>query len=492
MAGADEPRLAVADALKLNLQTATASAHSMSLIILEASADLDHETLREVVATSLPRLRRFRSRLVHKPLGVGRPVWADVHGYDARTQIHRATAPLPGGERELADVLTRLSVDAQHRSRALWHAWTIDGLAGGRWGLAVMTSPVLADTPLWELLVSTEPDRLSHPPAETGFGPAPSIGGLVADTVSEIVQGQLAGTRVIVGTVSGAVRAVCRAVRGVPDSPTDTEAVSSMRGPVPITVLNAPPTARRAVSLARLRLDDVKAVSDAFGSNTATVVLTALTLSLRDWLHRYGDVPDAPLLIEVPLSEPAGDPADRPNPSRMGLVRAPVQLDDPVQILTNLHTATERLNIDRCTDDEKSSTADDLASMASLLPPEALRWASALRSGMNVPAWRPPARHCRVSFLSAQPGYCGGARVAGTYTSAPLAEGRGLSLTVTTRADVMDLCVSACPDNVPEIGDIAGGIVDGVDVLLAAAAKSPRGEGRSVVTEMTSYNLRRS
>jgi diacylglycerol O-acyltransferase len=73
----------------------------------------------------------------------------------------------------------------------------------------------------------------------------------------------------------------------------------------------------------------------------------------------------------------------------------------------------------------------------------------------------------------------------------PLADGCGLNITVTSHADVMDLCLSACPDNVPRVHEIATGIVDAVDTLLVAAAESPRGKGRSVVTEMTSHTTKR-
>jgi diacylglycerol O-acyltransferase / wax synthase len=52
--------------------------------------------------------------------------------------------------------------------------------------------------------------------------------------------------------------------------------------------------------------------------------------------------------------------------------------------------------------------------------------------------------------------------------------------------------VCACPDNVPAVDDIATGIAHSVDILVAAAQKSPRGQGRSVVTEMTSHPVNRS
>ena len=80
-----------------------------------------------------------------------------------------------------------------------------------------------------------------------------------------------------------------------------------------------------------------------------------------------------------------------------------------------------------------------------------------------------------------------GAKVIGMHTVAPLREGCGLTIALTSRGDAMDLSVCVCPDHVPAVNDIATGIAESVDVLVAAARKSPRGQGRSVVTQMASY-----
>ena len=77
------------------------------------------------------------------------------------------------------------------------------------------------------------------------------------------------------------------------------------------------------------------------------------------------------------------------------------------------------------------------------------------------------------------------------HTVTPLLEGCGLTVTLTARGEMMDLSVCVCPDNVPEVDEIATGIVDSLDILVAAAHESPRGQGRSVVTEMTSHTDKR-
>ncbi len=67
-----------------------------------------------------------------------------------------------------------------------------------------------------------------------------------------------------------------------------------------------------------------------------------------------------------------------------------------------------------------------------------------------------------------------------------------MNIALTSHRDALDLSVCVCPDNVPAVNDIANGIVESVDVLGAAAHKSPHGQGRSVVTEMTSQATKRS
>ena len=79
------------DAVSLHTQTSTTPAHAVALIIIEASDQLSHERLHELVGLSLPQLARFRSRVVGKPLGLGQPVWAEIDDYDPTPQIHSAT-----------------------------------------------------------------------------------------------------------------------------------------------------------------------------------------------------------------------------------------------------------------------------------------------------------------------------------------------------------------------------------------------------------------
>jgi len=132
--------------------------------------------------------------------------------------------------------------------------------------------------------------------------------------------------------------------------------------------------------------------------------------------------------------------------------------------------------------------------MALLAPPALARAGMQLYTRSALRRQLRPTSHGSVSYIAggSAPAYCAGAKVVGMHTVTPLAEGSGLSIALTSRGEDLDVSVCACPDNVPAVDEIATGIMNGVDTLVAAAEESPRGHGRSVVTEMTSHPANRA
>jgi diacylglycerol O-acyltransferase / wax synthase len=487
----------MADAVQVVMEKSTARAHTVSFAIIEPTGDTSHERLSELVGSSLPQLIRFRSKLIDRPLGLGPPLWAEIDDYDPAAQIHRLTLQTPGGQRELAGLIGRLSAESSHRREMLWEAWSIDGLSGGRWALVVRTSPALSErgvgvATMWSRLI--RPDRRddgSDDQPEQSSPTATAVGEIVAGVVAELVELQFKGLWLAAETVAGTLRVLRRQLNAnhvVSEHDSMPPAVSSMSGPLPRNVFNAPLTERRAVAFASVRRADLEIVSNAFGGDVTNVLVAACTLSLRAWLQRHGSVPDDPLMMRVPLalsvvaSDVGGD-----SPIA-GKIRIPVQLGDPIEVLTKLHTAGERMNTEHEDDAEKADLTADLVRFASLIPSSVAHAGMRFFSRLNLRQRLTTTSHGNISYVGEQqsPGYCAGAKVIGVYTVTPLLDGGGLTITLTAQGEALYLSVCVCPDNVPAVDDIATGIVDSLDTLVAAAGKSPRGQGRSVVTEMTS------
>jgi WS/DGAT/MGAT family acyltransferase len=495
-------RSSTVDALRLLLEKSTTQPPTVSFVVIEPADDMSHERLQQLVGSSLPQLTRFRSRLVDRPWGVGPPFWTEIDRYDPSSQIHRATVQAPGGQREFTDLIAHLCAGPRHQREMLWEAWSIDGLAGGRWALAVRLSPVLSGREagaafIWSRLLSADPhhDGSDHQPGQPSLG-RPAVGDLVAEVISELLEFQFKGLYLVAETVGGLLRVMRRQLGGVQffgEGDPVPPAVSSMRGPVPRNAFSAPLTDRRAVAFASIWQADLETVSIAFGGDVTNVLLAACTLSLRAWLQLHDTVPADPLAMWMPLAQSGAGPAEDRDSPGAGQIRVPVQLGDPIEILTNLHTATEQMNTAHTHDDERQLFSVEMAAITSLIPSTVLNAGMRIVKGLDVRQRLTPISHGSVSPDSGEslPAYCAGAKVVGIHTVTPLLEGCGLTITPTTHGEEMHLSVCVCPDNVPAVDDIATGIVDGLATLVAAARKSPRGQGRSVVTEMTTHTGKR-
>jgi diacylglycerol O-acyltransferase / wax synthase len=472
------------------MEKSTTDAPTVSFVVLEPTERLSHERLHQVVASSLPQLTRFRSRLVNRPLGVGPPFWAEIKGYDPAPQIHRATVQVPGGHRQLADLIAQLSAQSPEPSEMLWETWSVDGLSGGRWALAIRLSPLLSErgvgaASIWPRLLCSDPHYGGTDDDLEESTPArPAVGELAAEVITELIEFQFMSLFL----VAEALTAVLRSVRGqlggarvVAEDESAAPTVSSTGGRLPRNAFTEPLTDRRAVAFASVWHADLETVSTAFGGDAANVLLAACTLSLRAWLQRHGTVPDDPLVMWMPLEQSAGQ------------IRIPVHLNDPVEVLTNLHTATERMATAQSHDDERDSPTVDVRATASLVPSVVIDAGARIIRGLDLRRRLTPISHGSVYSVPAQPlpTYCAGAPVVGMHTVTPLAEGCGLTITPTAHGDEIHLSVCVCPDNVAAVDEIASGIVGALDILVAAARKSPRGQGRSVVTEMTTHASKR-
>jgi diacylglycerol O-acyltransferase / wax synthase len=488
-------RVAGMDAVSLQIETSAGPSHVVAIVIIEPSDQLSNQQLHELVGSSLPKMVRFRSRIVGKPLGLGQPVWAEIADYDPTGQMHSATVPTPGGPGELAELIAGLIATPLDHRKPLWEMWSIDGLAGGRWALVVKMASAISGGlagagVIWPRLLTLGRygKGIARLPEEPSLGKPPSIGALVTDTMQELFENQVTGVWLIAGAAPSVLRAAVRRLRGTKTPVEPPHTPLSMSGPVPRTVFNLPLTERRAVAFASIPIARINAVRHAFGGSTSNVFLAACTLSLRAWLQRHDTVPDYALLMQIPISTRESGSASGNDQITFARIRVPVQLDDPVQVLTDLHAATDNLKTIRRESAEKVGPKADFPTIAALIPPNVMHAGMRLYTGLGLSQRFGPVLHGTLANLPGPraPARCAGGRVVGMHTTAPLIEGAGINITAISHEDVLDLSVCVCPDRVPAVEDIAAGIVESVDVLLAAAESSPRGVSPSVLTEITS------
>ncbi len=124
------------DAQFLHVETPTTVGHVGSLITLDPSTApggvWNVDTVRDVLEPRLHLAAPLRQRLVEVPLGLGRPYWVDDPHFDIEFHLRELALPAPGSPEQLGEQVARIHARQLDRSRPLWEAYVITGLADGR------------------------------------------------------------------------------------------------------------------------------------------------------------------------------------------------------------------------------------------------------------------------------------------------------------------------------------------------------------------------
>jgi diacylglycerol O-acyltransferase / wax synthase len=479
-------RLTGLDGVTLHGETSTMPTHVLALMFCDPAArgespaargELAAEAILHLMAERTAAMPGFQQRLLTKPFGLGQPVWIDDPAFNVDDHLHCVRLPNPGTMRELEALVGELHGQRLRRDRPLWEAWVVHGLADGRLVVVIkfshaMTDGVGAVTSLLPRLMTTDPDAVFATMALRPLPRMPIAAAMALDIVNEIAANTAVGVRIAVRLAPDAVnsmggialRSVRRLLSGAGsqrmDAPTPDLDESSPR-----TLLNAPITARRSVALAAVAMDDLHAITDAFGVTVNDVFLTAATSAMRRWLQAHDTVPEQPLRTLMPIStRGAGD--DTSNSWSPAVVKLPVYLADPVDQLASIRTATSQLKSRR-----RATAPVNLADVIDLVPPVIVGQVARLYTDLKLARFHPPLAHAITSNVPGPPEeiYCAGSRVVGIHALAPLFLGANLNITAVSYEDTLALGIVACPDNVEDVASLARGIEDVVGELKKAA-----------------------
>jgi hypothetical protein len=101
--------------------------------------------VRGVIADRVRGVPRMRQRLVDAPFGCGRPFWIDDPRFDVREHVRSIRCAAPGDEQALLAAVAGAVTMPLPRTRPLWSATLVTGLAEGRSALVMVFHHVLAD-----------------------------------------------------------------------------------------------------------------------------------------------------------------------------------------------------------------------------------------------------------------------------------------------------------------------------------------------------------
>ncbi len=486
------------DSQFLALETARQSGHVAGVAILDPSSapggTLACDQLEALILERLPLLPPLRWRLVEVPFGLDYPYWIDDPDFDLHFHVRELALPAPGSDAQLGEQVARIVSRPLDRTRPLWELYLIHGLESGHVAMLTKIHHAVVDglsgAEIMGLLLDLSPEGRELPPATAPAAQERPPGDLemlargllgvpryplrvlralpsTMPNVEEVpaIFGAIPGA----GTVGRLAGRVQRAVSGNGAAPERTKLVA------PRTSFNGRVSAHRRFAFGRLSLDAVKTVKNEHGCTVNDVVVSICAGTIRRWLIEHGELPEEPLVAQVPVSVRTSEQVGTFG-NRIMLMSAPLFTDEPDPI-RRLHLTHDAL---RAMKDRHSALPAELLQDANhFIPPavfsRAARLTLSLSSGLTRPTWN--------LVISNVPGpqiplYCAGARLEANYPVSVITDGMGLNITVMSYCGHLDFGIVGDREQVPDLWCTIEWLRDALDELMPRP-KRGRGRGRA-------------
>jgi len=461
-------RLSALDAEFLHLEDEVSPMHIAGVCVFEGPSP-GLEALAANVAGRLDRIPRYRQVVKTVPLELGRPVWVDDPDFHLEHHLHHTALPAPGGRCELDELMGRLMEHALDRSRPLWEAWLVEGVADDRWALVFKVHHCMVDgmAGIDLLLAFLDVDPDPDPAEPSSWNPAASPSGLAL--VSGAIAGFASDLAPWLRRWAGAARTPVDTASGLVDLGAGVAGLLSHLGPTPGAGIHGPIGPHRTWSHTTLRLDDISRVRRRFGGTVNDVLLACVTAGHRDLLVAHGHDPDSAVVrTVVPVSTRARDP-ERHSGNRVSVLvtELPVDLVDPVERLAAIRARTEQLKSSHMAD-----AADTLVTLADLLPPWALgSWTRGLlRLDHRV------AQRSLTTVTTNVPGpqfplYCLGREMLEQLPYLGLSDGIRVTTAITSYHGRVSIGVTGDEDSVPDVAIVTAAVDRSLRELVQAARR---------------------
>lgn len=407
------------------------------------------EKLCDHLASRIPAIPEFRTKLADNDFNVDHPVWLEDNDFQLSRHVNRIALPEPGGREELAAVCGRIVAMPLERSKPLWEMWVIEGVGGsaaredGRLAMLLKVHHAVVDgvsaANLLSQLLDTEPEA---PPPDPVDGPKQaSAWEIAADGLWRFVTRPWQLTRVVPTTASMIVNTVNRAVGG-----------SAMAAPfsAPNTPFNKALTAERNLAMAQLPLEDVKKIKDHCDVKVNDVVMALCAGALRGYLEGRDELPAKPLIAFVPAS--VHDQSDRPGRNQLSGMFSNLHTDieDPLDRLRAIGESNVRSK-----EHSRSMGPTMLLDLAQSLSRNMFGLALGLLS--RTPLGTTAITNVVISNVAGPPTtlYSAGAEITGLYPFGPVFPGAGLNITVMSLDGKLNVGIISCPQLVDDLWDLA-------------------------------------
>ena len=456
------------DAAFLYLETPTSPMHVGGLSVFDGSLTFD--ACRQLLLDRLHLVHVLTRKLVHVPFELDKPVWVDDPNFNIDWHLHHTALPRPGDWRQLRRLCSRVFSQPLDRSRPLWEMVFVEGLDQipqiPPGSVAVINKihhaciDGMSGSDIMGMLFDLSPEvRTFEPPPPKPAHPQPSPMDLLVRSATNLVQ----RPRKLPALLADAVTAFGKASALAKASP---ETPPKLPFQSPPTRINRPITSNRTWNVALLELPRIKRLKRLMGCTVNDVVLAICSGALRKYLASHDDLPSEPLVAMVPVSTRSD--AER---NTMGnqvsamFIELATDLEDPIARLKRVHN-----NSSVGKTYQGAVKAKRLMEATEFVPFGLASQAARAYSRSQLAAHHRPAFNCVITNVPGPqiPLYLAGSQLLAQMGTAPIIDGMGLMIVVTSYNGVLSISPTSCPSLMPDLGHFSKLIREAANELETA------------------------
>ncbi len=422
---------------------------------LARGGGVDIEAIRQALASALPRVPRYRQKIVFIP-GTDRAVWIDDPHFQLDHHLRHVALAHPGSEAQLRGLASHIAETPLDRGRPLWETWVIEGLEGGRFALVTKAHHCMFDGAGGMQMIS---HLLSRDP-NAQLAAAPRFVAKTPPSAFELRRAEWAHWATLPWRLTtGALNALRDGERTRASLRERLGALGSLARfklePASDTPLNGAIGPHRIVDWATLPLEEAKAAARAQDASLNDFVLAVITGALRTFFEERNVDPDK---LDFRASCPVNVRGEKDrehlgNHVSSWVVPLPLAERDPLERLRRVREATREL--------KEKHVALGVQSVIALHEWLPIDLQALSRGAQNMVVTNVPGpKH---------PLYLRGAKMEMMYAVAPLIANVGLTVAAISYDAKLCFGLNADEDRVPDLHEIVRALRASFAELVEAA-----------------------
>jgi WS/DGAT/MGAT family acyltransferase len=459
-------RLSPEDYAFLLMDTSTEPMNIGSVAVFDG--DVPYDEFVGNVESKLHLIPRYTQVVIPAPYNVGRPTWESDPHFELSRHIHEVHLKAPGDERQLLDFAAQAFSRQMDRSKPLWEAYLVKGLAGGHTALVTIISHCLVDGVGGVELAMVMLDTTPNPTRVTYSRPVerpvlPSRRRLLVDAIFDDLSewwdrwslwqrrlgDLLPSTRGGQSWTHGVRRAL-------------EVAIPTFAIPVEQAVFNKKLSGRRVMATARFSLPEFRAIKANVGGTINDVALAIVGAAVGRYMREHGERTNRRRLrVLAPVNVRTRDQSGRMgNRITFLLVEVPLDEMSPQDRLAAISRRMSWLKAEHA-GEGLEVLGEELLSLPTPVLKALTLFGFPRNTVANMVVTNVPG--------PVMPLYTVGHRLMSHYAMAPISWEMGLGCAITSYDTEIAFSLVADPDAVPDIDRVRELVVEAHDEIREAA-----------------------